>query len=210
MNASQIASAGNAALRRDVHRHVVQVEVDRLHRHFILVVGVDLFHHVGPDAGQRMIADHFTAIPQHRHAVAIGRRRWVEDRVDARAHAGRGGDHEERQADRHQPEQALVLQRQQHSDADSRTDPRVAGQRDRQRHEHRRHHQRRPQAIAVAEQQARAARARDEHQHARIGHVVRQRAVGAFAEIVVLEQAALGDADQRDDRADADDDRARG
>ena len=87
-------------------------------------------------------------------------------------------------------------------------DPRVAGERDREGDQHGGHDQRRPEAIAVAEQQAGAARAGDEHQHARIGHVVRQRAVGAFAEIVVLKEAVLGDADQRDDRADADDDGA--
>ena len=70
----------------------------------------------------------------------------------------------------------------------------AAREREAENDEQSRHHQRRPDAIA-REQNSRGGGARDEHQHARVGHVVAERALRPAAEIVELQHAELEDAD---------------
>ena len=67
----------------------------------------------------------------------------------------------------------------------------------RQRDQQRRHDQRRPDAIVRGEHDARGGGARDQHQQARVGHVVPEHALRPPAEVVELEDRVLDDAEHR-------------
>ena len=71
-----------------------------------------------------------------------------------------------------------------------------------ERDDERRHDQRRPDPIARPEDQARRGGAEHQHQRARVGHVVRERALGPLPQAVVVQHAVLNDAEGGAGRAD--------
>ena len=95
-------------------------------------------------------------------------------------------------SDREQPE---VLQREQQRGRGAHADGRAAREGQRDRHGQRRHDERRPGAFAAPEQHARERDADHEHQQPRVGHVVAERALRPLAEVVVVQDAVLDDAE---------------
>ena len=88
------------------------------------------------------------------------------------------------------------FKQEEHADAGEDADPGAAREGEAERHDDGRHHQRRPDPIALIEEQPRHAAADDQHQRARVGHPVRERALRPAAEVVVVEQAVLHHADE--------------
>ena len=131
-----------------------------------------------------------------------------EDRRVAIGDRRRRQQEEERRDDRQQGEQAAVLEQQQQRGRGAGADPGVAREAERHGDGERRNDERRPQAIAFAEQHAGERRADDEHQQARVRHVVAERALRPPSEVVVVQDAELHDADdgahggERDDHRD--------
>ncbi len=191
-----------AALGGDLHRHVVQVRVVRLDRPRHPVARVDARDHVGADAGERVIADDGLARFEHGQAVPVGRVVPVEHRVDAVGDRRRCGRDEHRHDNRQETDEAPILQQEQGAHPRRHADPGAAGEGQAQSGDQRRHDQRRPHAVARVEEQPGHGGADDQHQGARVGHPVGQRALRPPAEVVVVEHAVLDDADQGAGRPD--------
>jgi hypothetical protein len=186
-----------AALGGDLHRHVVQVRVGRLHGVRDAIARIHLLDLIGTDAEQRIVLHDRDAGFQHRDAIDAGQVLLrIQDRACAIEHALRCEEHRADGDDRNQGEQAQVLAEQQQRHADGDADPGAARQRQAERDEQRRHHERGPQASRRSIEQPRRRGADDEHQRARVGHPVRQRARRPAAEAVEVEHRVLDDADK--------------
>jgi hypothetical protein len=103
---------------------------------------------------------------------------------------------EHRRRDRQHADETAVLQEEEHADAGKDADPGAAREGEAERHDNGRHHQRCPCPIALIEEQPCHAAADHQHQRARVGHPVRERALRPPAEVVVVEQAVLHHADE--------------
>ena len=144
-----------------------------------------------------MVPDHAGADRDHRQSIPVGRIAQVEDAVDAAGDLRRRQGHEQGDSHRREREEPAVPQNQQQTGAGAGADPCTARQRDDECGGERRKCGDRPGAVACLEQEAGQAGADEQHQHARVGHVVPQRAARSPAEMVVVEEAVLDDADRR-------------
>jgi hypothetical protein len=163
-------------------------------------------HHVGPDAGERVLPHDACSSLEHGDPVAARRVAPVECRVDPADHTGGCKGDEEGREDGEDGKQPEVLQDQQQRRAQAEPDPRVAGEGQRDRHQQCRQDERGPDAIAPPEEQACHGGACDQHQEARVGHVVAEQTPWTAAQPVVVQDSVLDDADDGAGGRDRDDD----
>ena len=153
-----------------------------------------------------MRANHVLAFAQHGEPIAIGRiaaDRTIE--MNRCRDPARRGRKEDRGDDRKHREQPEVFQRQQQRRCGARADRRIPGEGQRDGDGERRHDERGPRPIALAEQDARQGDADDQHQQSGVGHAVAERALRPLAELVVVQDAVLEDAERRAGGCAADD-----
>ena len=194
MNHSQTASAGRPRSAAIWMGTLCRWGFTGLTASGTAVLRVERLHHVRPDADQRMVLDHEHALPQHGDAVAIRR---ILQREDGRVAVGdrRGREQDEHRRDnRQQGQQAAVLEKQQQRGRRARPDAGVAREAERHGNRERRDDERGPHPVAPAKQHAGQRGADDEHQQARVRHVVSERSLRPASQVVVVEHAELHDA----------------